>query len=331
VDESKVVRVGVTGGTGFLGGALVRRLLAQGVSVRVLARPSSRADALEVCGAEVIRCQLNDSEAIARGVKGTDLVYHVAAKVNTPGSKTEFFETNLGGTERVLTECLRQGVGRVIYTSSVAVYGLIRNGQPIDEDTPFDEEPELRDSYAQSKLRADEFAQSFARKTGLSLVVLRPGFIYGPGKPPPLGLLGFRIGKTNVVLGSRDHRLPLNYVENLIDAMQLAAGLKTAGLLQYNIVDDDNLTIGQYHKTRREVDKNLTVFFPRWPLLLGAPIAEALLDRLSLGAGIGSRMHQVKRALQDRCYLTRRIREETGWAPRVPLIEAIHRTLTPSG
>src|ERR1017187_2135409 len=134
-----VMRVCVTGGTGFLGTALVRKLLAQGVPVRVLARPSGHADLLETQGVEVVRGGLGDPDCIARGVEGAEVVYHLAAKVDTPGRKADFLETNVAGTERVLTACLQQGVGRVVYASSLAVYGPVPNGQRIDENTPCDQ------------------------------------------------------------------------------------------------------------------------------------------------------------------------------------------------
>jgi nucleoside-diphosphate-sugar epimerase len=321
------MRVCVTGGTGFLGGALVRRLLGEGVPVRVLARPSRRADELEAWGAQVVRGHLVDSESVTSVVKGTNIVYHIAAKVETPGTKADFIEANVRGTEQVLTACLQQGVSRVIYMSSVAVYGPVRNGQRIDEDTPFDGAPELRDSYAQSKILADELAISFARKTGLPVVIIRPGIIYGPGKPLPLGLLGFHLGKASIVLGNRNHRVPLNYIENLIDATQLVSHLKGEGLRQFNVVDDEGLTLGRYHETRAEVEKTPTLFFPGWPLLLAAPVAQALMRALPRGDSNGFSKHQLKRALQDRWYDTRRIREEVEWAPKVQLREAVQRTL----
>src|ERR1035441_10336802 len=88
------MRVCVTGGTGFLGTVLVRDLLARGIPVRVLARPSRRADQLETQGAEVLCGGLGDPDCIARAVEGADTVYHLAAKVDTPGRRADFLETN---------------------------------------------------------------------------------------------------------------------------------------------------------------------------------------------------------------------------------------------
>ncbi len=321
------MRVCVTGGTGFLGAALVRDLLARKVPVRVLARPSQRADLLETHGAEVVRGGLEDADSIARAVDGVDVVYHLAAKVDTPGSRADFLKTNLSGTERVLTACLRQGVNRVVYSSSLAVYGPVRNGQPIDEATPYDESPQLRDFYAESKILADKFAVSFAQETGLPLTIVRPGIVYGPGKQLPVGLLGFTLGKSNFVFGNPNNRIPLNYVENLVDALHLVVhSASDEQLQQFNILDDDELTLAKYHAARTEVDKTTTHFFAGWPVLLAAPFAEAILRVTPNGGSVRFSRHQLKRALQDRWYDTHRIREQTGWAPKVPLKEALYRT-----
>ena len=202
-----------------MGGVLVRRWLAeQEAQVRALARPSPRADALAALGVEVVRGDLGDESAVERAIEGAEVVYHTAAKVSGPGSRKEFMETNAGGTERVLAACLKHGVNRIVHLSSIAVLWTRRQGQRIDEDTPFDEKPEARDSYAHSKIVADQRAMAFARETGMPLTILREGLVYGPGRTLPVALLGFRSGKTHFVFGNRRNRIPLNYVDNLVDA-----------------------------------------------------------------------------------------------------------------
>ena len=320
------MRVCVTGGTGFLGTALVRDLLARGVSVRVLARPSRRADQLETQGTEVVRGGLRDPDCIARAVEGADIVYHLAAKVDTPGSRADFLETNVDGTERVLTGCLRQGVGRVVYASSLAVYGPVPNGQRIEENTPCDQSPQLRDFYAQSKILADELAVTFARETALPITILRPGIVYGPGRQLPVGLLGFTLGKANFVFGNPNYRIPLNYVENLVDAMQVAVQSAGGQFQQFNLVDDDELTLANYHQAKTALDKTVTHFFPGWSARLAGPFAEIAIRMLPVGGSVRFSKHQLNRALQDRWYDTHRIRQETGWAPKVGLKDALYRT-----
>jgi 2-alkyl-3-oxoalkanoate reductase len=312
------MRVCVTGGTGFIGNALVHRLLNEGDTIRALARPSPRADALEALGADVIRGDLSDPRAIDRAVAGAEVVYHAAAQVNA-GGKKDYFDANVEGTKNVLSACTTQRVGRVVHLSSIAVYGLARSHEIVDENTPLDDAHEQRDFYAQSKIAADEFAVSLARKTGFPIVVLRPGIVYGAGKPLPVGLLGFRFGKTDVVFGNSGRHLPLSYIENLIDAIQLAVRARNEGLQRYVVIDDENLTLEQYQSRRAEAEKAQTVFLPGWPVMLAARFARN-------GSSIS--LQQVRRALQDRHYSSQRIRQELGWAPKVLLREAISRTLT---
>lgn len=321
------VRVCVTGGTGFLGAALVRDLLAKRVPVTVLARPSPRADRLQSQGVEIVRGALDDPDAIARAVADADVVYHLAARVDSPGSKADFTDANVGGTESVLTACLRHGVSRVVYASSLAVYGPLANGECIDENTAHDESPQLRDAYAESKILAEQFVVSFARGNRLPIAIVRPGIIYGPGKPLPVGLLAFTLGRHNFVFGDRNNHLPLNYVENLVDALQLiATSTSDKPLQQFNILDDDELTLAKYHAAKTEVDKTTTHFVAGWPVLLAAPFAEGILELMPNSGGVRFSKYQVKRGLQDRCHDTRRIREQTGWAPKVPLKDALYRT-----
>ncbi len=315
----------VTGGTGFLGSYLVRDLLARGTSVRVLARPSPRADRLAAAGVEIAQGDIRDPESIARAVRGADIVYHLAAKVGAAPYK-DYFEINVDGTERVVKACAANGVGKFVYASSLAVYGPIAEGASIDETTPFDDKPQLRDPYSESKIKADQLVSSFARTSGLPTVIVREGIIFGPGRQLPAGIFAFRLGKTDVVFGKPQNHFPLNYVENMIDAM-LAAAASSSGLREWNVLDDDALTLGHYHELKRVADHSSTRFASGWPLYAASPFAEALRSMIPMGDTRLSR-HQLQRSLQDRRYDTSRMRRETGWTPRVSLEEAIQRTLT---
>lgn len=318
------MRVCVTGGTGFIGGVLVRRLQAQGVPVRVLARPSPRADQLEARGVEVIRGDLKDRSAVMRAIEGAPVVYHLAAKVRGAGSRKEFTETNVLGTQNVLEACVAKGVPHVVYLSSVAVYGPVQPGIAITEATECDSVSSERNKYAQSKIEADQFAAAMGRKNTLRVTILRPGVVCGPGEPLPVALLGFRVRRLNIVFGRREQCFPLTYVENLVDAIELVGRRTSGGLKSYIIVDDDELTLGAYHKALTEVAGTRTLFFPGWLVWLAALGVDALRW---VGLDTGGWQREVKRALQDRHYDSRRIRQESGWAPKVGLKAAIERAL----
>ena len=315
----------VTGGTGFVGGFLVRTLLANGSAVRVLARPSPKAEALRSTGVEIVHGDLADADPIARAVKGAATVYHLAAKVGSQGSRKDYLETNVAGTERVLNACARHGVEQIVYVGSLAAYGPISEGTLIDEDTPFDERPDQRDPYSESRIAADRLITSFAQRSGISAVILRPGIIFGPGRELPLGILAFRLGRTNIVFAKPENRFPLNYVENLIDAMLMAAN-QGSGFRPFNIVDDDDLTLARYHQVKSSMDGTTTRYASPWPLRIAGPMTELLRPILPMGdLRLSSR--QLERSLQNRCYDTRRVRQQAGWKPLVALPEAVRRTL----
>jgi nucleoside-diphosphate-sugar epimerase len=321
------MRVCVTGGTGFIGNALVRRLLSEGDTVRALARPSPRADALEALGAEVIRGDLSDAQAIERAVAGAEAVYHIAAKVTGPWS-TKDIATGLSQTQNVFEACIRRSVSHVVHVSSIAVYGLVKSGEVITESTPFDPVPHKRDIYAQSKIATDQYALAIGQKTKLAVTILRPGVVYGPGRLLPVALLGFSRGKTNVVFGRRELRYPMVYLEDLVDAIEMAGARRDGGLREYIVIGDDDLVLGQYHAERTKADGTRTLFFLGWPLLLGATIYEFVAWFIAFGSQPGPVWRrQIRRALQNRHYSTQRIRQELGWAPKVLLREAISRTL----
>jgi nucleoside-diphosphate-sugar epimerase len=179
-------------------------------------------------------------------------------------------------------------------------------------------------------------------------VILREGIIFGPGRPLPTGIFAFRLSNVDVVFGEPENHFPVNYVENLIDAMRAAAAsdsmlpqhnpgedlldgmhavvASACGLREFNVLDDDNLTLGQYNQLKRTADGSTTYFASGWPLYAASPFAEALRGIIPMGDTRLSR-HQLQRSLQDRRYDTSRIRRETGWKPRVSLAEGIQRTL----
>jgi nucleoside-diphosphate-sugar epimerase len=320
------MRVCLTGGTGFIGQALVKRLLADGVRPCVLARPSPRADALAARGVEIIRGDIADADALRRAVEGAEIIIHLAAMVGTLGTRQKFFDANVRGTDAVLQAGLRAKARRIVYLSSIAVYGPLQDDEWIDEDTAFDELPEERDFYAQSKIEADRLALKFAKNSSVPLTILRPGIVFGPGRRLPNALVGVRVGGLDIVFGRPNQPFPLSYVENLVDAIELAAREPENDSRQYIVLDDERLTLGQYHAARTSMTKTKTVFWPAQPVVMAATIARPLARLIPVDTGAFSR-RQMIRASEDRYYSTRRIRDELNWKPKIALREAVERTL----
>jgi nucleoside-diphosphate-sugar epimerase len=210
----------VTGASGFIGGKIAERLLAEGRRVRVLARrPLPH---LEALGAEVIPGDLDHREALRRGCQGAETVFHVAGKVGVWGSRREFFDVNVGGTRNVIRACREAGVARLVYTSSPSV---VYNGGDlagIDESAPLCTEAPC--AYPTSKAAAEREALA-AHGEKLATVALRPHLVWGPGDknvvPRVLALAKSRRLK---IIGPGRNKVDVTHISNVVDAHLLAEG-----------------------------------------------------------------------------------------------------------
>ena len=213
----------VTGGTGFVGANVVRELLAQRRSVRVLARPRGDRRALAGLDVEICEGDLLDSASVRRAVKGVNLVFHVAADYRLWARDPEdLHRVNVGGTRAVLEAAGEAGVSRVVYTSTVGALGIPEDGGPGTEETPVS----LRDMvgpYKASKFLAEQVALGFAHQ-GLPVVVVNPSAPVGPWdvKPTPTGqmIVDFLEGKMFATL---DTGLNLVHVRNVARGHLFAA------------------------------------------------------------------------------------------------------------
>lgn len=213
------MRALVTGGGGFLGLAVARRLRERGDEVRNFSR--GRYPVLEALGIEQHQGDLADADAVARAVEGCDLVLHVAAKAGVWGPYQEFFRTNVEGTRNVLAACQRYGVNRLIHTSSPSVVFAGQNMEGADESVPYAER--FHAAYPQTKRIAEKDVLQ-ANGPELATVALRPHLIWGPGDPHlvPRLLARARAGKLRIV-GPGTNRVDTVFVDNAADAHVLAA------------------------------------------------------------------------------------------------------------
>jgi dihydroflavonol-4-reductase len=170
----------VTGGNGFLGSALVRLLAARGDALRLTRRKRSKIDNLKDVEHESVQCDVLDRAAVRRALKGVDRVFHLAGLVSMrPEDSARLFDVNVGGTRIVMEECLRAGVERVVYTSSVGAIGTAPEGGATDERQVF-RAGHLGIPYINSKHEAEGEAFRLAAR-GLPLVVVNPAYVLGRG------------------------------------------------------------------------------------------------------------------------------------------------------
>ncbi|HVS99347.1 MAG TPA: NAD-dependent epimerase/dehydratase family protein [Solirubrobacterales bacterium] len=216
------MKVFVTGGTGFIGGALVRQLRARGDDVVALVRTPAKGAALEELGCTLVAGDLGDERAIRAGIEGCDAVIHAAAiyEVGIPASEREAMrEANVGGTERVLGAALEAKIAKVVYVSTVGIFGNTA-GQIVDEG--YQHQGEFLSEYEKTKWEAHQVAKRSIDE-GLPCVIVQPGGVYGPGDTSSIGSLldQFLSGKMPLIpfpeLG-----MCLSHVEDIAGGIVLA-------------------------------------------------------------------------------------------------------------
>ena len=182
------MRALLTGATGFVGSAVARALLREGWQVRALVRQNSDRRNLQSLEIETVAGDLNDRSSLDHAVAGCEALFHVAADYRLGASRPEeLYRTNVEGTRNVLNAARSAGVGRVVYTSSVATIGIPADGSPGREETPV-ALADMIGHYKRSKFLAEQVARDAAR-AGASVVIVNPSTPIGPGdvKPTPTG------------------------------------------------------------------------------------------------------------------------------------------------
>ena len=213
------MQVLVTGGGGFLGQAIVRRLLARGDAVRNLQR--SDTPELTVLGAECIRGDIADPQIVRDAAMGCSVVFHVAAKAGIWGRSEDFYRSNVVGTENVLAACQANAVGKLVYTSSPSVVFDGHDEDGIDESTPYP--ARYLTHYPRTKAMAEQRILA-ANSPSLATVALRPHLIWGPGDNHliPRLIQQARSGKLRQI-GSGEKLVDTTYIDNAADAHLLAS------------------------------------------------------------------------------------------------------------
>jgi dihydroflavonol-4-reductase len=209
----------VTGATGFVGAAVARALIARGERVVLLARKDSPRGNVEGLDVEIAIGDLRDAASLAPVLRGVDKLYHVAADYRFwAPDPNEIIEANRLGVGNIMSEALRAGVGRIVYTSSVATLKLNVEGRPVDETSPATPEQAIG-AYKKSKTIAERLVEKMVAEQGLPAVIVNPSTPIGPRdiKPTPTG---------RVIVEAGNGRMP-GYVDtglNLVHVEDVAAG-----------------------------------------------------------------------------------------------------------
>lgn len=202
----------VTGGGGFLGKAIIKKLLTKNCKVTSFSR--FHYQDLEKMGVSQIQGDLADAEAVLHAFKDMDVVYHVAAKAGIWGDFNDYYRTNVIGTQHVISSCFKNKVTQLIYTSSPSVIFNEHDMENIDETHPYPDR--YLAPYPETKAKAEKLVTD-ASKKGLNTITIRPHLIWGPGDNHLVPGILKRAGRLKQI-GRKDDLVDTIYVDNAADA-----------------------------------------------------------------------------------------------------------------
>lgn len=318
VEPREPVDVLVTGAAGFLGRTLVTALRKRGQRVRVLVRRADSAVA-KLTGIQVVVGDLGDPSIVDHAVEGARTVYHVGATMS--GSPREFEAGTVWGTRNVVNACLKHGAHRLVYVSSLSVLDHAGHdpAMPITEWSTLEPHPVRRGAYTQTKLTAEQLVSDAIYDQRLPAVIVRPGQIVGPGSElvTPNGTLA--IAGRWIAVGPASQTLPLVHVDDVVDALLLAAEAPAATGQVIHIVDPEPITQGEYLariKRKRGAQLRLT----RWPVALLMLLASGveLLGKL-LHRSVPLTRYRVRSLRPLSNFDLGTARHVLGWEPRLGL------------
>jgi len=322
----------VTGASGFVGQAIVRRLLGDGETVRALTLPGDRrlpelralgiADRLQVIEADV-----TSAGAVDPYLAGVTRVFHTAALVHGWHPWARYRAVNVGGTQHVARAAGAHGVARFVHVSTSDVFGIPRTDELIDESAPY---RPWSEPYPDTKIEAERWLWQFHRDSGLPLSVIYPCWVYGPGDQAFFPSLADAIDDGVMFFWHRRTRLFWAYIDNLADAIVLA-GTHPAAVGNGYLVHD-----GDGGPTLQEVCARIAGVIGKRPPTLHLPYAVAFG-----AAAIAQMIWRVLRLRGAPLLLTNdvksfgtqwrisnaKLRRDLGWTPRVPIADGMDTAL----
>jgi nucleoside-diphosphate-sugar epimerase len=309
----------------LIGSHIAETLVARGERVLALVRPNSDVTFLKKLGVALATVALNQTDELRRAVSGAKVVYHCAARVSDWGPWRLFQEEVVDATLNLLDAC-RGTVGRVLYLSSITVYGRPRCPGQITEDEPLGQRLRMWDYYCRAKILAEQLARAHAGEC----TIVRPGWSYGPRDRNTLPRLikALQAGRVSLI-GDGSNLLNLVYASDVAEGAILAANHPSAAGQAYNLCSEGELT-------QRGFLDAVTQALGRPPVRRHVPFWLAYFGGFS--SEVIGRIIRIKRpphitryavALVGRPtrFSIAKARSELGWQPRINAEEGIRRTL----
>lgn len=312
----------VTGGTGFLGQHLAKKLLDAGHRVRLLGRDFAQVEHLLKAGAIPIAVDLRDRDAVSAACAGVEAVYHTGARSEPWGKRADFYAINVGGTEAVVAGCLAHRVRRLIYVSSPSVVFDGSDHFNLTEDAPYPRR--FTSLYSLTK----KLGEDRVRAAKLETVILRPKAIFGPGDRAllPRLIAAARQGRLPQI-GDGHNLVDLTYVENVAHALVLALETRKAIGKTYFITNDEHISLWEIIRT---VLQRLGLASRLRQIPLGAALAAAtMMEWQAALTGKEPLLTCYSAAILARTqtYNISAARRDLGYTPLVSVTDGIEATL----
>ncbi|MFO0965862.1 MAG: NAD-dependent epimerase/dehydratase family protein [Gemmataceae bacterium] len=237
----------ITGGSGFVGGHVAETCARRGKDITAIVRPAADASFLEQLGARVLRGELSDAALVRQAFEDVEVVIHCAAKVGDWGPVDEYRKVNVECLRVLLEAAKGQALSRFLHMSSLGVYAA-KHHYGSDETVPLPRKH--RDGYSQSKVEAEQLAMSYYRDFGVPVVILRPGFVYGPRDKVVLPRIIQHL-KTGWLRypGGGGQALNTVFIGNLVDAVLAAIDSENAVGQIYNLTDGEHVSKRRFIET----------------------------------------------------------------------------------
>lgn len=245
----------VTGASGFLGGHVAEQLCQRGEQVRVLARKTSNLSAIKHLPIEIVYGDLSKIESIISAATGVDTVFHCAGSVKHVAPYSQLYDANVIGTKNVTIAAAKAGVKRIVYASSLGVYGP--DGHIVNDATKMIK-PSIKENYCRSKVEAEILFFQKCSELNIEGVALRPGVIYGPRDYTASYHWFKAVDENHVALvGNGTARFPLVYITDLVEVFINASERSGLSGNAYNLDGPGDATLKRiYDLIAKELGKN---------------------------------------------------------------------------
>lgn len=316
------MKVLVTGGTGFTGHNLSKRLLREGHQVRLLVRSRNRVALEPHPSLEIQEGDIRDRAAVDKAVEGVAKVFNIAAMFRSAASvDQDYRDIHVQGVRYLLEAAVKYQVARFVHCSTVGVHGDVKV-PPANEESPY----APADIYQRTKLEGELLARDFARENGLALSVVRPTAIYGPGDLRLLKLFKLAVKKITPVIGSGKIYYHMVYIDDLVQGFILASEREEAVGQVFIVGGDENMNLDDLLSTIARItgSPDTKVHIPALPFQLAGSLCEKICIPLGINPPIYRR--RVDFFTKSRSFDIAKAKRLLGYAPKVGLEEGLMRT-----